>query len=150
MKNPTNRLLALRTRADLSQQALSNRSGVSVQYIRLLEQQPEKMPGLDIAAALGRALSAAPLQLFPRLPRLEKETRWEFFTRVYPELCAALDDVGRLRFFIAVTCMPEDAFRTMTSILHPNPLKWDRVRENVLARLKTLVRDADLCGMMDE
>jgi len=144
-----NRLAALRKKARLTQKALSVRSGVSQDYVELIEQKG-KVPGIDIAAALARALGVAPLQIFPRLPRSEKETRWEFFVRVYPELVGALNDTDRLRFFIAISTMEESGFRAMTSIVNPTPMKWDRVRENLFARLKILVRDADLVGLMGE
>lgn len=145
-----NRLARIREKAGISQSELSRRSKVTQQYISALEQQPEQVPGVDIAAALARALGVAPLQLFPRLPRSEKEPRMEYFARVYPELYGVLNDTDKLRFFVAIATMDEPAFRAMTSILNPSPLKWDKVRENIYVRLKVLVRDADLCGLMDE
>jgi len=146
----SNRLARYRKKAGLTQRALATKSGVSSDYVEILEQQPTRVPGVDIAAALARALNVAPLQIFPRLPRTEKEGRWEYFSRVYPEMVGALNDVDHLRFFIAISTMEESGFRAMTSIVNPTPLKWDKARENLLARLKILVRDADLVGLMEE
>lgn len=145
-----NRLEKIRTERGLSQAELGRRSGVTQAYISQLEADPGRTPGVDIAAELAKALNVAPLQLFPRLPRGEKEDRWTFFQQVYPELVGVLNDVDRLRLYVAVSCMDEPGFLAMTSILNPSPLRWHQVRENLLVRLKLLVRDAQLCEFMED
>lgn len=146
---PKNRLAVLRNKAKLTQAGLSSRSGVSVQYVRLLEQEPARMPGLDIAAALARALSVAPCQLFPRLPHTERESRWEYFARAWPELAESLNDVDRLRFQLVIGFVPDNEFRVLTSDLNPTPPKAVELYSHIMTDLKLIAESARLKDLLE-
>ena len=143
-----NRLAQIRKKVGLSQSELSRRSKVTQQYISVLEADPERIPGVDIAAALATALGVHAEQVFPRIPRSASESRAEYFKRCYPELIKSLNEVDALRVSVALSCMDDSGFQTLCS--WNKPLKWDQVLEFVFCFLKAIARRARLDELMKE
>ena len=143
-----NRLAQIRKKVGLSQSELSRRSNVTQQYISVLEADPERIPGVDIAAALATALGVHTEQVFPRIPKSGSESREAYFSRCYPELVKSLDQVDALRFSIALASMSDTMFRGLCS--WQKPLAWAEVMETVFTFLKAIARRAKLDELMKE
>ncbi|MGA2534322.1 MAG: helix-turn-helix transcriptional regulator [Candidatus Aminicenantales bacterium] len=123
----SNNLAKFRKRCGLTQLALASRSGVSPQYVRLIE-QGGLTPGVDISEALGKALGLPSQQLFPLLrlrdPGLD---RFQQLQHSHPEPIKELSAQEKRMIQDTVGLMPKVLFE---GFLHS---KWAIVLDVILA-----------------
>lgn len=122
-----NNLRKWRENRGMTQQALAVEASISVDYVRLLEQQPDRRAGADIALRLAKALDVDADQLFFR-PDFGQD-RLAVLGELYADDMIELSPEDREKVIRYALCDDEIGWK----IIRRGHTPWSVVRDNSFA-----------------